>query len=367
MTGYDDRARNHIRALASELKDQAAAAPEPAQPFMNGMITGIASTVEIIEGGSAEDALITVNQRLAAAVGQAYLDGKLPEKPTPGRDDDGRLLSSNEVKGIQAWMAMDVHQALGWSRAQGLAHQGRTSWGEWWAELCSGVRQLPAALDTLARVRQLCEMTIEQSMRTHAIDQARDTLAILDRTNVASPTSVMTTVGAPVTTHVTSGITAPPVQCWHTEADTPCTSTQCNQPDRLRMGDYGDVPNDRQPDGPARATDADEVLRRDRRDAINVLLECLTAPGRGGLTNPEADRLRQYIEAEMSEADTARTVALGNLRHVRTIIPEMEAQKAAIDRVREALQTTFMAGPDAVTVVRASSIRAALDPPKDPS
>lgn len=277
MTGYDDRARDHIKALATELKDQAADAPQPAQPFMNGMITGIASTVEIIKGGTAEDALITVNQRLAAAVGQAYLDGKLPEKPTPDTDDDGRLLSSNEVRGIQAWMAMDVHQALGWSRAQGLAHQGRTSWGDWWAELCSGVRQLPAAMDTLARVRQLSEMTIEQSCRADARDQAHDTLAILNRANVASPTAVMTTVGAPVTEGATSGITAPPVQCWHTEAGTPCTSTQCNQPDRLRMGDYGDVPNDQVLDGTTLET---PILAEQLAEVIeNALLAVI--PNRG--------------------------------------------------------------------------------------
>ncbi|MFJ8054927.1 hypothetical protein [Streptomyces sp. NPDC096142] len=36
----------------------------------------------------------------------------------------------------------------------------------------------------------------------------------------------------------------PPVQCWHTEAGTPCNSDKCNQPERLAAGDYGDVPLD---------------------------------------------------------------------------------------------------------------------------
>ncbi|WP_405925453.1 hypothetical protein [Streptomyces sp. NBC_00035] len=44
---------------------------------------------------------------------------------------------------------------------------------------------------------------------------------------------------------------------------------------------------------------------------------------------------------------------------------ELERTRAALDRVRKALGTTFMAGPNAVSVVRADAVRAALDEPKE--
>ncbi|MBK3625930.1 hypothetical protein JHN59_13965 [Streptomyces sp. MBT49] len=31
----------------------------------------------------------------------------------------------------------------------------------------------------------------------------------------------------------------PPVQCWHTEPDTPCDWNVCRQPERLAAGDKG--------------------------------------------------------------------------------------------------------------------------------
>ncbi|MCX4576537.1 hypothetical protein OHB41_25860 [Streptomyces sp. NBC_01571] len=31
----------------------------------------------------------------------------------------------------------------------------------------------------------------------------------------------------------------PPVQCWHTEWDTPCDWNVCQQPERLAAGDRG--------------------------------------------------------------------------------------------------------------------------------
>jgi hypothetical protein len=37
-----------------------------------------------------------------------------------------------------------------------------------------------------------------------------------------------------------------PVQCWHTEAGTPCDSDVCRQPDRLADGDTGTDPTTRQ-------------------------------------------------------------------------------------------------------------------------
>lgn len=34
----------------------------------------------------------------------------------------------------------------------------------------------------------------------------------------------------------------PPVQCWHTEPDTPCDRNICRQPERLAAGDRGTDP-----------------------------------------------------------------------------------------------------------------------------
>jgi len=36
----------------------------------------------------------------------------------------------------------------------------------------------------------------------------------------------------------------PPVQCWHTEPDTPCDWDVCKQPERLAVGDYGTDPRE---------------------------------------------------------------------------------------------------------------------------
>ncbi len=40
----------------------------------------------------------------------------------------------------------------------------------------------------------------------------------------------------------TNGKDDPPVQCWHTEADSPCDWDVCRQPERLAAGDCGTDP-----------------------------------------------------------------------------------------------------------------------------
>lgn len=47
----------------------------------------------------------------------------------------------------------------------------------------------------------------------------------------------------------------------------------------------------------------------DRHTVIADLLAALTAAGRGGLTNPEADTLRRYVEAELVQSDIAHAEA----------------------------------------------------------
>lgn len=78
----DDRALGHIKAVIEVLKEETGA-PASAVPqvFISGMLTGLASSVEILDGGTAEKALESVNTRLAAAIGEAYLAGNLPPQP----------------------------------------------------------------------------------------------------------------------------------------------------------------------------------------------------------------------------------------------------------------------------------------------
>ncbi|MFF3310515.1 hypothetical protein [Streptomyces sp. NPDC002952] len=84
----DDRARAHLKALIEELKRQATGAPEPAHMFLSGMLSGLSASVEILNGGTAEGSLEKMEQRLVTAIGQAYLDGKLPAQPSPTGDED---------------------------------------------------------------------------------------------------------------------------------------------------------------------------------------------------------------------------------------------------------------------------------------
>ncbi|MDT0472983.1 hypothetical protein RM863_12700 [Streptomyces sp. DSM 41014] len=78
--------------------------------------------------------------------------------------------------------------------------------------------------------------------------------------------------------------------------------------------------------------DDEETLRYLRREGLLVLLARLQR-GRT-LTAAEALALRQHVEAEIREANTAREVARGNRRHVQILAPELAAAQAAIERVR---------------------------------
>lgn len=55
--------------------------------------------------------------------------------------------------------------------------------------------------------------------------------------------------GKPGTAHVVTEIHTdnPPVQCWHTEPDTPCDWDVCRQPERLAAGDRGTDPARKEP------------------------------------------------------------------------------------------------------------------------
>ncbi|MCD7440267.1 hypothetical protein K4B79_18810 [Streptomyces lincolnensis] len=77
----DRRARTHIKALIDEAKHQTATSPMPAQMFFAGMLSGLGAALEVIDGGTAEGSMEAIVQKMSAAIGQAYLDGKLPPQP----------------------------------------------------------------------------------------------------------------------------------------------------------------------------------------------------------------------------------------------------------------------------------------------
>ncbi|MET9729726.1 hypothetical protein ABZZ79_03365 [Streptomyces sp. NPDC006458] len=216
----DERVRIHIQAVMTAVKEHS---PEqlaqPAGLFMSGMLTGLASSLEIL-GGTAEGALENVNARLTAAVGEAGLAGTLPTSkqnstdqtdgsrvtvygidaaewdrmwevvrrietavtgwraqghtghgsPCEHRSDgscaqppsrptaalsDHQLTREAEIRGVQGWMAMDLHQALGLPVDEQADHQGHPWWADWWADLCGRVRQRTHA--SLAHTRALTE------------------------------------------------------------------------------------------------------------------------------------------------------------------------------------------------------------------
>ncbi|MER8219720.1 hypothetical protein ABTZ58_03800 [Streptomyces sp. NPDC094143] len=112
---------------------------------------------------------------------------------------------------------------------------------------------------------------------------------------------------------------------------------------------------------PAPAADED-AQRTARRNSAHNLLARLD---RGGLLSPaDCALLRQHFDAETREHDTARAVARSNLRHVQTIVPEidrltaeLEQAQAAVERVR-ALKQPFVMWRD---------IAAALDGTEQPT
>lgn len=50
------------------------------------------------------------------------------------------IATTQDVRAVQAWMALDLHTALGMDVDHTDDHQGYGSWADWWAELCAAVR-----------------------------------------------------------------------------------------------------------------------------------------------------------------------------------------------------------------------------------
>ncbi|MFH9977919.1 hypothetical protein ACH4ND_01400 [Streptomyces sp. NPDC017179] len=109
------------------------------------------------------------------------------------------------------------------------------------------------------------------------------------------------------------------------------------------------------------AADEDEQ-RTARRRTTAVLLARMQ---HGVLTPDEATLLRQHVDTEAREADTARAVARGNLRHVQLIVPDLERAEDAIDRVR-ALLPDHPVDDFLAAGLRPARLRAALDGTEQP-
>ncbi|WP_030682095.1 hypothetical protein [Streptomyces cellulosae] len=90
-----------------------------------------------------------------------------------------------------------------------------------------------------------------------------------------------------------------------------------------------------------RSAEEEQTLRLLRRESLLVLLTRLQR-GRT-LSGTEADALRQHVETEIREADTARSIASGNKRHVQQLIPEIDRLTAELtdyDQRVEQLEAT---------------------------
>ena len=86
-------------------------------------------------------------------------------------------------------------------------------------------------------------------------------------------------------------------------------------------------------EGPAADEDAQRTARR---ESLRNLLDRLD---RSTVHHyDEAQLLRQHVETDIREADTARAVAAGNKRHVQIMYGELTAAQAAIKRVRAECQ-----------------------------
>ncbi|MGW5509924.1 hypothetical protein ACWEV9_19435 [Streptomyces albogriseolus] len=159
-----DHARTHIKAMIDALKeDRPEKLAQPAGLFISGMLTGLAASAQILDGSNAEAEMERVGTNLAAAVGQAYLNGTLPTQPTTTTGEtDHQLTREEAIRGVQGWMALDVHRALGLPVDEQSTHQGYRSWSDWWATLCGHISQR-----TLATRRHLEDLAVPDSLTFH--------------------------------------------------------------------------------------------------------------------------------------------------------------------------------------------------------
>lgn len=125
----------------------------------------------------------------------------------------------------------------------------------------------------------------------------------------------------------------------------------CPEVDQSRP--YWNVRWEQEQQAPAADEDTQRTTRR------NSLRHLAARASSSGLTHEDAALLREGIDTEIREHDTMRAVAAGNLRHVRTIVPGMQAQQAVIERARGMLRALKNQGATGKTYYVA--LTAALD------
>jgi hypothetical protein len=129
---------------------------------------------------------------------------------------------------------------------------------------------------------------------------------------------------------IADALTTPVVEQVEASDDDPTTGVRIPIPG---IQECGPACFCRRNDTEQQAPTADEdQLRATRRESARVILD---RAARGiALRSDESALLRQHFEAETREHDTARSVAWSNLRHVKTIVPELENA----DRIRAEAQ-----------------------------
>jgi hypothetical protein len=85
----------------------------------------------------------------------------------------------------------------------------------------------------------------------------------------------------------------------------------------------------------------EDAQRTTRREALRNLLGRLDRGTTHSIqfTPAEAALLRQHVFAEIRDADTARAVARSNLRHVQTIVPDMDRLACENEQLRAGRET----------------------------
>ncbi|MFR9794279.1 hypothetical protein ACL07V_37595 [Streptomyces sp. MB22_4] len=70
------------------------------------------------------------------------LAGKAQQDEAEADPTERELTADEQVRGVQGWMALDLHQALGrpTDHSADSAYQGHRSWADWWADLLAAVR-----------------------------------------------------------------------------------------------------------------------------------------------------------------------------------------------------------------------------------
>ncbi|MGW0869923.1 hypothetical protein ACWD3Z_05455 [Streptomyces sp. NPDC002740] len=313
-----DRARTHIKALLEEMKRQATSGPPDVQGFLSGMLSGLAVSVEILDGGTAEASLERMAQRLSSAVREAHLAGQLPSR-TPaadGQTDEDARRTARRSNIRERLGQLGRRGILGASAAELLRDQVEAEMRE--ADTARAVAagnlrhvkilvpELEQAQAAIARVRAVgpeleyaaTGIGLAEPAREAMRDASRRIRAALDGT--VSPAEAMTAAGAPVTTGVTSGIPG-----WkaaeHVGHGSPCEE----QPDGSCAGSAGEAPVlvEQIADAIERTlmpfiSGRDVRQTAARRAANNVLAEILPTT-----------RITATL-ARMSEADIQRVIGL---------------------------------------------------------